>query len=159
MLDKARRELSHAARSLRRAPAFSVTVVLILGLAIGMSSAMFTVFQSVLLRRLPARQPEQVVELSGVAGGAATEVPITPAQLKRLRVETHTLRDAAGLAHWRILADALADGDRRLVLREAVVTDNFFAVLGADPALGDSFAPATRCRGVPAPTMAWCPSY
>ncbi len=141
MLDKARRELSHAARSLRRAPAFSVTVVLILGLAIGMSSAMFTVFQSVLLRRLPARQPEQVVELSGVAGGAATEVPITPAQLKRLRVETHTLRDAAGLAHWRILADALADGDRRLVLREAVVTDNFFTVLGADPVLGRLFRP------------------
>jgi predicted permease len=139
MFEKARRELSQAARSLRRAPAFSVTVVLILGLAIGMSSAMFTVFQSVLLRHLPARQPEQIVELSGVASGAATEVPITPGQLHRLRRETHTLREAAGLAHWRVLADALADGDRRLVLREAVVTDNFFAVLGADPALGRLF--------------------
>jgi predicted permease len=139
MLEKARRELSQAARSLGRAPAFSVTVVLILGLAIGMSSAMFTVFQSVLLRHLPARQPEQIVELSGVASGAATEVPITPGQLHRLRRETHTLREAAGLAHWRVLADALADGDRRLVLREAVVTDNFFAVLGADPALGRLF--------------------
>jgi predicted permease len=139
MLEKARRELSQAARSLRRAPAFSVTVVLILGLAIGMSSAMFTVFQSVLLRHLPARQPEQIVELSGVASGAATEVPITPGQLHRLRRETHTLREAAGLAHWRVLADALADGDRRLVLREAVVTDDFFAVLGADPALGRLF--------------------
>ncbi len=45
------------------------------------------------------------------------------------------------MAHWRVLADALADGDRRLVLREAVVTDNFFTVLGADPALGRLFRP------------------
>ncbi len=139
MLDRTRRELTHASRSLRRAPAFSITVVLILGLAIGMSTAMFTVFQAVLLHRLPVRQPEQIVELSGIAGGAATEVPITPSQLHRLRRETHTLRSAAGLAHWRVLADALADGDRRIVLREAVVTDDFFSVLGADPALGRLF--------------------
>jgi len=139
VLDRTRRDLSLAARSLRRAPALSVTVVLILGLAIGLSSAMFSVFESVLLRRLPIEGPDQVVELSGTASGAATEVPITPTQLHRLRVGTHSLRAAAGLAHWRVLADALTDGDRRLVLRESVVTDDFFGVLGAAPALGRLF--------------------
>lgn len=139
MLDRSRRDLSFAARSLLRAPALSVTLVLILGLAIGLSSAMFSVFQSVLIRRLPMQAPERVVELSGTASGAATEVPITPAQLHRLRVETHSLRGAAGLAHWRVLADALSDGDRQLVLREAIVTDDFFTVLGADPVVGRLF--------------------
>ena len=56
MLDTLRRDLSYSARSLRRALTLSITVVLILGLAIGMSSAMFTVFQSVLLARLPVTQ-------------------------------------------------------------------------------------------------------
>jgi len=139
MLDTIRRDLSYSTRSLRRAPALAVAVVLILGLAIGMSSAMFTVYQSVLLRRLPVRNEARIVELSGVAGGAATEVPLLPAQLLRLRKQTHTLRDAAGLAHWRVIADAISDGDRRLVLRESVVTDNFFDVLGADPVLGRLF--------------------
>ena len=139
MFDRTRRDLSLAVRSLRRAPAFSATVVVILGLAIAMSSAMFTVFQSVLLKRLPVRAPDRVVELSGTATGAASEVPIAPSQLHRLRTATHSLSAAAGLAHWRVLADAITDGDRRLVLRQSVVTEDFFAVLGANPVLGRLF--------------------
>lgn len=133
MLDTFRRDLSYGARSLGRAPAFSITSVLILGLAIGMSSAMFTVFRAVLLERMPVRQQDRIVELSGIAGGAAKEVPILPAELRRLREESRTLRSVAGLAHWRVLGEALVDGDRRLSLREAVVTDDFFDVLGTNP--------------------------
>ncbi|HXT14913.1 MAG TPA: ADOP family duplicated permease [Gemmatimonadaceae bacterium] len=139
MLDTVRRDLSYTARTLRRSPTFSVTVVLILGLAIGMSSAMFTVFRAVLLERLPVQQQDRIVELSGVAGGAASEVPILPSQLRRLRDQSRTLQAAAGMAHWRVFADALLDGDRRLSLREAVVTDQFFNVLGARPAAGRLF--------------------
>jgi putative ABC transport system permease protein len=139
MLDSVRRELSYAARSLRRAPAFTGTVVLILGLAIGLSSAMFTVFERVLLKPLPMMQPERVVELSGIAGGAASEVPITPAMMRRYRDHAQAVRGVAGLAHWRVIGEALADGDQRLSLKEAVVTDQFFDVLGAKPAVGRLF--------------------
>ena len=51
MLDAIRRDRAYTARSLRRAPSFTVTVVLVLGLAIGMTSAMYTVFQSVAMAR------------------------------------------------------------------------------------------------------------
>ena len=139
MLDAVRRDFSFTARSLRRAPTFSVTVVLILGLAIGMSSAMLTVFRSVLLERLPVKQQDRIVELSGLAGGAASEVPISPAQVRRFREQSRTLEAVAGLAHWRVIGEALVDGDRRLSLREAVVTDDFFSVLGADPIVGRLF--------------------
>ncbi|HTE45856.1 MAG TPA: ABC transporter permease, partial [Gemmatimonadaceae bacterium] len=139
MLDTIRRDIAYSLRTLRHAPAFAIAVVLILGLAIGMSSAMFTVYQSVLLQRMPVRNEARLVELSGVAGGAATEVPLLPSQLLRLRTQTHTLQDAAGFAHWRVIADAISDGERRIVLRESVVTDNFFDVLGANPVLGRLF--------------------
>ena len=139
MLDRLRQDLAYTGRSLRRAPSFSTTVVLILGLAIGMSSAMFTVFRSVLLTRMPVKQQDRIVELSGIAGGAAREVPVTPAQLRRFRDQSQTVRAVAGLAHWRVIGEALADGDRRLSLNEAVVTDDFFDVLGVDPALGRLF--------------------
>src|SRR5512146_990961 len=139
MLEPFRRDLSYSARSLGRAPAFSITSVLILGLAIGMSTAMFTVFRAVLVERMPVRQQDRIVELSGVAGGAAREVPIMPAQLRRLRAQSRTLQSVAGLAHWRVLGEALVDGDRRLSLREAVVTDDFFDVVGANPVLGRLF--------------------
>ena len=139
MFEHLRRDLSYTARTLRRSPTFTITVVLILGLAIGISSAMFAVFRAVLLERLPVSQQDRVVELSGVAGGAASEVPISPAQVRRLRDHTRTLQAVAGLAHWRVLDETLTDGDRRLALREAVVTDGFFTVLGANPAVGRLF--------------------
>lgn len=139
MLDRIRRDLSYTSRSLRRSPTFAITVVVILGLAIGLSSAMFTVFRAVLLERLPVAQQDRIVELSGVAGGAASEVPISPAQVERLREHSRALREVAGLAHWRVTDETLADDDRRIALREAVVTDGFFAVLGANPAVGRLF--------------------
>ncbi len=139
MLDSLQRDVSFTGRSLRRAPTFTITVALILALAIGMSTAMFTVFRSVLVTRLPVVEQDRVVELSGIAAGAATEVPILPAQLKRFMSESHTLTKAAGLAHWRSIEEALTDRDRRLTLKEAVVTDEFFDVLGARPAVGRFF--------------------
>ena len=120
MLDRLRQDLTYTGRSLRRAPSFSITIVLILGLAIGMSSAMFTVFRSVLLTRMPVKQQDRIVELSGIAGGAAREVPVSPAQLRRFRDQSQTVRAVAGLAHWRVIGEALADGDRRLSLSEAL---------------------------------------
>ena len=139
MLDRLQRDVSFTGRSLRRAPTFTITVALILALAIGMSTAMFTVFRSVLVTRLPVSQQDRVVELSGIAGGAASEVPISPAQMRRLMDQSHTLAKVSGLAHWRVIDEALTDGDRRLTLKEAVVTDEFFDVLGANPAVGRFF--------------------
>jgi len=139
MLDHVRRDLSYATRTLRRSPAFAVTVVLILGLAIGMTTAMFAAYERVLLRPLPVAQQDRVVELSGIAGGAASEVPITPPMLQRFRDHSTMTRGVAGLAHWRVIGEALTDGERRVTLQEAVVTDEFFSVLGAKPALGRLF--------------------
>src|SRR5690242_14048620 len=92
MLDSLRLELSYAARSLRRAPAFAVTAVLILALGIGMTSAMFSVFDSVLLKRMPVRDQDRVVELSGTSGGAATEFPVSLVAFQRFRDHTRTLQ-------------------------------------------------------------------
>jgi predicted permease len=53
--------LSHAWRSLRRAPLFSVTVVLALTLGIGSAAAIFAIVNAVLLRPLPYGHPEGLV--------------------------------------------------------------------------------------------------
>src|SRR5258708_14184359 len=101
MIDTLRRDLLQAVRSLRRTPAFAITAVLILGLAIGMASAMFTVFQAVLLKRLPVQDQDQVVELSGKAQGAATEFPLMIPHFRRFRGQARTLLRVAGFAHCR----------------------------------------------------------
>src|SRR5690242_7132654 len=138
MLDSLRRELAYSLRSLRRAPAFSITAVLILALGIGMTSAIRTVFQSVLVERMPVRAEDRIVELSGLARGAS-EFPLDPAQFRRFRDYAQTLESVAAMAHWRVVSDAFEDNSRPVILRETVVTENFFQVLGAAPALGRLF--------------------
>ena len=63
-------DLRHAARSLRRAPAFFVTAVVTLGLAIGAVAGMFNVVYTVLLRPLPFPSPDRLVVISGTAPGS-----------------------------------------------------------------------------------------
>src|SRR5258708_947901 len=141
-MDALVRDLRFALRSLRRAPAFAVTAVLILALAIGMTSAMFTVFDAVLLRPLPVADQSRLVELSGTGQGAATsELPLTLEQYHRFSAQTRTLRGVAAFGHWRVIAEVLSDGDRWLTLRQSAVTANFFQVLGVRPALGRMLRP------------------
>src|SRR5207249_11429798 len=89
-----------ALRALRRSPTFTATAVLILALGIGTATAMFTVFQSVVVRRLPVQDQDRSVELSGVAKGAAREVPLLLTPFRRFRRESRTLQSRGRLAQW-----------------------------------------------------------
>ncbi len=136
------RDFSFALRSLRRVPVFAVTAVLILALAIGMTSAMFTVFDAVLMKPLPVTDQDRLVELSGVGlGAAAREFPVSLEQYRRFRSQAHTLSGIAAFAHWRTTDEVLNDGDRWVTLRQSAVTANFFQVLGVRPALGRMLRP------------------
>src|SRR6188474_1546605 len=63
-------DLRHAARSLRRAPAFFATTVVTLALAIGAVAGMFNVVYAVLLRPLPFPEPDRLVVVLGTAPGS-----------------------------------------------------------------------------------------
>ena len=60
-------------RQLRRSPGFMLTVVGVLALGIGANSAMFTVLDGTLLRRLPYREPNSLVLLSTLDGKGETQ--------------------------------------------------------------------------------------
>jgi putative ABC transport system permease protein len=67
-MDTILRDLRFAVRTLRHQPAFTITVVVTLALAIGAATAIFSVVESTLLRALPFRTPDRVAFLWGVAG-------------------------------------------------------------------------------------------
>ena len=60
VLETAIRDLHHALRLLSRSPAFTLVAVLSLGLGIGANTAIFTLLDQLLLRRLPVKNPEQL---------------------------------------------------------------------------------------------------
>src|ERR1051325_3845149 len=62
------KDFMFAARTLRKQPTFTATAIATLALAIGASTAMFSVVEATLLRPLPFRTPERLTYLWGVAG-------------------------------------------------------------------------------------------
>jgi len=59
-------EIRFAARSARKAPVFTLTVLATLALVIGVNTAIFTVVDGALLRALPYPSPERLVEVATV---------------------------------------------------------------------------------------------
>jgi hypothetical protein len=57
------RDARLALRGFHRNPTFAVTAILILGVGIGMATAMWTVFNAVLLRPLPVQDADRIVLL------------------------------------------------------------------------------------------------
>ena len=61
LLANGQRDLLYAGRLLRRSPVFAATALLSIALGIGASTAVFSLIDQVLLRRLPVSEPERLV--------------------------------------------------------------------------------------------------
>ena len=63
-LESTLKDLRYAGRAMRRSPAFSLTVVLSLGLAIGANTAIYSIVDAAILRPLPVYAPQELFRLS-----------------------------------------------------------------------------------------------
>jgi len=136
-----RDHLRFAVRSLRRAPAFVAAALTILALGIGAATAVFSVADAVLVRQLPIHDQDHVIVLSATAPGVSAEIPTLLDRYERFGRSTATLSDVAGYAHYGAGMVPLKNGTSLLQAREALVTGNFFAVLGARPVVGRLLRP------------------
>jgi putative ABC transport system permease protein len=147
-MDRLGQDLRIALRGLRRTPAFTVAVVTILGLGIGMAVAMFTTFRTVLVRRLPVQDQDRVAVLWAYRV-PTVEFSVPASDLPDILRASHALRDIAGVAHWGAPNTPFLDGDHSLTFRTAAVTSNFFDVLGAHAVQGRFLRPEDAVLGAP----------
>ena len=87
--------ISLALRGFRRSHGFFAIAVLIVGLGIGMSVAIFSVFRTVLLRRLPVVDQDRIVVMWTYATDPNTEVSLGTKELSVVRQESRTMRAIA----------------------------------------------------------------
>lgn len=146
--DRVRADVRLALRTLRRTPGFTVAAVAILGLGIGMSTAMFTVFRAVLVERLPVRDEQRLVVMHPLdRGGTHLDVPYP--FLKEMVHDSAIFRGVAGVYHLGSLPTPFILGDQAISVMTARVSPNFFGVFGTRPLLGRLFRESDGDAGAP----------
>lgn len=125
-LDSLWQDVRAAARGLRKSPAFTLVAVGTLALGIGANTALFSIFNSLLLRPLPVHDPASLALLSQ---GSWT-YPIWQ-EIARLEGDVFD-----GTIAWAEHQFDLADGGRTDLVDGAFVSGGFFDVLGVSAARG-----------------------
>ena len=136
-MDALWRDFRFALRGLGRSPGFTVVAVLTLALGIGANTAIFSVVNAVLLRPLSYADPGRLVALSSsFSARGVANVPVSAPELNDYRREVDALQDAAGA--WPININLTGNGEPERIAA-AVVSPNFFSVLGVAPVVGRDF--------------------
>jgi predicted permease len=131
-------EIRHAARSLRRSPAFSAVAILTLALGIGANAAIFSVVRTVLLRPLPFREPERLVALTETREDRGIfSASFTHDGFWDVRDLSQSLQSAGALEFTSLNLVGLEYPER---LNAARTSSGFFGTLGVTPVVGRLFA-------------------
>src|SRR3989475_10304982 len=85
----------HAFRTLRTSPGFALTAILTLALGIGLATAVFTVADALLLRRLPVRDQDGLVVLWSQAPDRGFDYPFTLDEARQFARRTRSLTQVA----------------------------------------------------------------
>jgi predicted permease len=126
-------DLRYAARILMRAPGFTITALLVLALGIGVNVVAFSVFNMVVLKSLPVRDPETLVRLQRRTVERRT--PIVPyPSVVFYRGHAKTL--SAVMATMGARMQLEDDGQP---VRANFATENYFSELGISAAYGRLF--------------------
>ncbi len=140
------REVKFAARSLHSRPAFAATVVLTLGLAIGATTAVFTIVDAVLLRPFGYPAEDRLVLLHEAFPHTAIDrLPFSALDFDDLRRYQQSFESVAA---YRSVAFELSGRGRPERVQAAKVSPELFPLLGVGPLAGRTFSAADDRPGV-----------
>jgi predicted permease len=129
-------DLKFAARGLRRNPLFATVAILSLALGIGANTAIFTLIDQILLRKLPVKNPDELVMLyqTGNHNGSnmGSRMHSYP-MYQDFQTRAQPLREV--ICRRLVPASLNIDNQTERVSAE-MVSGNYFTMLGVQPALG-----------------------
>ncbi len=131
-------DLRYAVRQLRKTPGFACTVIVILALGIGSTTAIFSTINPILFEPLPYPQARRIVMI-WYAGEDGSRIPQTFHTYRELAERSRSLEAITVLKPWQ---PALTGADHPERFDGQRVSANYFHALGVPPALGRDFQPA-----------------
>ena len=148
-------DLRVALRGLRRSPLFSIVAILSLALGIGANTAIFTLIDQMLLRRLPVKNPDELVMLyqqgshnGSNMGTRMHSYPIYQEYQKRAEPLSEVIAR-------RLVATSISVDNQTERVDAEMVSGNFFTMLGVGrpPAASSTRRKTTRSTGA---IRSWC---
>jgi putative ABC transport system permease protein len=138
--------MTRGLRALIRTPGYFALSVAALALGAGSATVMFSVTESVLWRPLPFPEAERLVLIASRNRKSVSEgEPVSRADFLDWRSRARSFSSLAATTYGKARNIAAAGFGERI--QSASVTANFFAILGATPALGRGFAPEDERTG------------
>ena len=155
MLDLLAQDLRYSLRALRKSPAFAAVVVLSLAVGIGANTALFSLVDSLLLRSLPVREPDRLVQVRLFMPGLGIRKPFDgfpKVAFEAVGADNEVFSEIVGFGRLdrpAIVIDGTAEASRQV----EHVSPNYFRDLGITPVAGR--APDSSDDGVAIVSYAW----
>ena len=147
------RDLRYTIRTLARTPGFTLTAILVMALGIGATTALFTVVRSVLLNPLPYPHSSRLVSLYEsdiVSNDPSPWDPVAGGVFQEWQRATRSTAQMALVSPWQGYNVSASGGRLPESVSAALISWNFFRVLGVAPALGRDFLASDDKPSAPA---------
>ena len=143
------RDACYALRSLRRAPSFALTAVIVLAIGIGANTAVFSVVNAYFFSPLPFADSDQLVALYETNSEYGwVDQSAAPANMLDWREQVEAFEDVMAYSALSGRVAAIVN-DVPAAISTVQVSGNFFSVLGVRPALGRSLEWEETWAGTP----------
>ncbi len=137
-------DLRYGVRTLSKRPGFAATAIITLALGIGLNTTIFSLFNAAVLKQLPVRDASRVVDLYSRQPESNRLSVFSYPEFVFYRDNNTAFEGVAAFAGTRVLlgnaASSGADG-RPEWIHGALVSGNYFDLLGTRAALGRTFLP------------------
>jgi hypothetical protein len=157
-LEQLLRDWKYGTRTLLRSPEFTIVSVLVMALAIGATTSLFTMVRAVLLRPLPFRDSGKLVMLYEhfrQAKGGDGFAAVAPGDYRDWRNQTHSFEDMAAMRGYGGIFSGVRS-ELPEVAQSAGASANLFSLLGVAPAFGRTFTEAEdQPQGEPVVLLTW----
>lgn len=141
-------DVRYSLRILRKSPGFTAVAVLTLALGIGANAAIFSIVHDVLLRSLPFKNADRLVDLTEYRPGGVDQGGVSFPDYLVWRQQNTVFEETAAYFLINASNDIVLGGPFSTErARYSTVTNSFFSILGVRPTLGHGFSPADEVPG------------
>ncbi|HXT28006.1 MAG TPA: ABC transporter permease, partial [Vicinamibacterales bacterium] len=128
-----------ALRGLRRNPLFATVAIVSLALGIGANTAIFTLIDQILLRKLPVKAPDELVMLYQQGNNMGSNMGSRMNSYPLYQDLQKKAEPFAGVLCRRLVDASISVDNQTERVQAEMVSGNYFSLLGVGPAAGRTF--------------------